>query len=75
MLSYDYWRTASAPTRGVIGKTITVNNYPLTIIGVSQAGFDGVDIGYVAERARAADDEGADDAELGRSSTTGAAGG
>ena len=26
---------------------MTVNNHPLTIIGVSQAGFDGVDIGYV----------------------------
>ena len=29
------------------GKTITVNNHTFTIIGVSQAGFDGVDIGYV----------------------------
>jgi hypothetical protein len=26
---------------------VTVNNNKLTIIGVSQAGFDGVDIGYV----------------------------
>ena len=31
----------------VIGQTITGNNTRLTLIGVSQAGFDGVDIGYV----------------------------
>src|SRR5205823_14473139 len=31
----------------IVGRTVTVNNTKLTIIGVSQAGFDGVDIGYV----------------------------
>ena len=46
VLSYEYWRTRFGADSGVIGKTIVVNNYPLTIIGVSQAGFDGVDIGY-----------------------------
>ena len=46
VLSYEYWRTRFGGDTGVIGKTIVVNNYPLTIIGVSQAGFDGVDIGY-----------------------------
>ena len=45
VLSYEYWRTRFGADTGVIGKTIVVNNYPLTIIGVSQAGFDGVDIG------------------------------
>ena len=38
---------ASARTRRSSGRRITINNYTLTIIGVSQAGFDGVDIGYV----------------------------
>jgi predicted permease len=46
VLSYEYWRTRFGADSGVIGKTIVVNNYPFTIIGVSQAGFDGVDIGY-----------------------------
>ena len=46
VLSYEYWRTRFSADASVIGKTIIVNNYPLTIIGVSQAGFDGVDIGY-----------------------------
>ena len=45
VLSYEYWRTRFGADTGVIGKTIVVNNYPLTIIGVSQAGFDGIDIG------------------------------
>ena len=47
VLSYDYWRTRFGADPNVIGQTITVNNNKLTIIGVSQAGFDGVDIGYV----------------------------
>jgi predicted permease len=46
VLSYEYWRSRFSADSGVIGKTIVVNNYPLTLIGVSQAGFDGVDIGY-----------------------------
>src|SRR5918992_615007 len=35
VLSYEYWRTRFGADTGVIGKTIVVNNYPLTIIGVS----------------------------------------
>ena len=46
VLSHEYWRTRFGGDAGVIGRTIVVNNHPLTIIGVSQAGFDGVDIGY-----------------------------
>ncbi len=47
VLSYDYWRNRFGGDPTVIGKSITVNNHTLTIVGVSQAGFDGVDIGYV----------------------------
>jgi predicted permease len=47
VLSYDYWRTRFGADPGVIGRNITVNNHVLTIVGVSQSGFDGVDIGYV----------------------------
>jgi predicted permease len=45
VLSYDYWRTRFGADPAVVGRTITINNHKLTIIGVSQAGFDGVDIG------------------------------
>ncbi len=47
VLSYDYWRTRFGADPNVLGKTIIANNHKLTIVGVSQAGFDGVDIGYV----------------------------
>ena len=45
MLSYNFWKTRFGGDPGVIGKGILVNGYPLTIVGVSQAGFDGVEPG------------------------------
>lgn len=47
VLSYDYWRNRFGGNPQIVGQTMTINNYAMTIIGVSQAGFDGVDIGYV----------------------------
>ncbi|HEX6896146.1 MAG TPA: ABC transporter permease, partial [Bryobacteraceae bacterium] len=44
-LSYRYWVTRFARNPDVIGQKILVNGFPLTIIGVSQAGFDGTDPG------------------------------
>ena len=43
VLSYDYWSRRFARDPGVIGKKILVNNYPMTIVGVSAAGFAGLD--------------------------------
>jgi len=43
VLSYRYWMTRFAGDPGVIGKKLSVNGYPMTVIGVSQAGFDGTD--------------------------------
>jgi predicted permease len=43
VLSYNYWTTRFAGNRQVIGKKILVNNYPMTIVGVSAAGFSGLD--------------------------------
>jgi predicted permease len=48
VLSYAYWRNRFGSDPAVIGTRVTINNYPFTIIGVSQAGFDGLDIGAVA---------------------------
>jgi predicted permease len=45
VLSYRYWKSRFAGDPKVLGQTIRVNNYPLTIVGVSQAGFDGVEPG------------------------------
>jgi predicted permease len=43
VLGYDYWVRRFAGDRSVIGKKILVNNYPMTIVGVSAAGFAGFD--------------------------------
>ena len=46
VLSYAYWTSRFAADPGVIGRKVIVAGYPLTIVGVSQAGFDGVEKGY-----------------------------
>jgi predicted permease len=43
VLSYTYWNNRFARDPGVVGKKILVNDFPMTIIGVSAAGFAGLD--------------------------------
>jgi len=43
VLGYDYWVNRFARDPGVVGKKILVNNSPMTIVGVSAAGFAGID--------------------------------
>src|SRR5215471_11276005 len=43
VLSYPYWVTRFAADPNVIGQKMTVNDYPMTIVGVSAAGFNGLD--------------------------------
>jgi predicted permease len=45
VLSYGYWRARFGADPGIVGKPIVVNGRSLTIIGVSPAGFDGVEPG------------------------------
>jgi predicted permease len=45
VLSYGYWRARFGADPNVLGKQILVNGRQLTIVGVSQAGFDGVEPG------------------------------
>ena len=49
VLSYSFWDTHFAKDPQVLGKKVLVNNIPMTILGVAQAGFDGVDIGNAAQ--------------------------
>jgi predicted permease len=46
VLSYNYWKQRFGGDPAILGKTLTVNKYPMTVIGVAQAGFDGVELGY-----------------------------
>jgi predicted permease len=43
VLSYTYWSNRFARDPGVVGRKILVNDYPMTIVGVSAAGFAGID--------------------------------
>ena len=43
VLGYDYWVRRFNRDPGVVGKKVLVNNYPMTIVGVSAAGFAGLD--------------------------------
>jgi predicted permease len=43
VLGYDYWVRRFARDPAVIGRKILVNDFPMTIVGVSAAGFAGLD--------------------------------
>lgn len=43
VISYDYWRDRFALDPKIVGKKILVNNYPMTVVGVSAEGFAGLD--------------------------------
>lgn len=43
VLSYDYWVSRFARDPNVVGRKVLVNSYPMTIVGVSAAGFTGLD--------------------------------
>jgi predicted permease len=49
VLSYDYWTERFGADPNVLGQTIRVNDFPLTIIGVSAKGFDGLELGFRSE--------------------------
>ena len=49
VLSYAYWQTRFSGDPAVIGRRILANNFPLTIVGVAQPGFDGTEPGLPAQ--------------------------
>ena len=46
MLSYRFWQNRFSSDQSIVGRQIVINGYTFTVIGVSQAGFDGVELGY-----------------------------
>jgi len=44
ILSYDYWQSRFNRDPEAMGRTIRLNGYPFTIVGVSREGFRGADI-------------------------------
>ena len=49
VLSYDCWRRRFGGDPEVVGRTLTVNGTPLTVVGVARAGFDGVQVGQTPD--------------------------
>ena len=45
VLSYNFWHRRFSADPNAVGKTINLNGYPFTVIGVSAKGFDGVEVG------------------------------
>jgi len=46
VLNYNFWKTRFAGDPQIVGKTLTLNNYKMTVVGVAQADFDGVELGF-----------------------------
>jgi predicted permease len=49
VISYGYWRARFSGDLSVIGRTVRLNNYPFTIIGVAPPGFFGEVVGDQAD--------------------------
>lgn len=49
MLSHAYWQTRFASDPSVIGKTVIVNGHNMTIVGVAQQGFEGIELGSTTQ--------------------------
>jgi predicted permease len=45
VLSHGYWRQHFAGNGGVLNQIILVNDTPMTVVGVAQAGFTGIQVG------------------------------
>jgi predicted permease len=41
VLSHPYWQRRFGGDRSIVGRTVVVNNIPMTVVGVSQPGFIG----------------------------------
>jgi predicted permease len=49
VLSYGYWKRRFGLDPGILNKQLAVNGHPLTVVGVSRAGFSGVQVGQAPD--------------------------
>jgi putative ABC transport system permease protein len=47
VLSFDYWKNRLGSRSDIVGRTVLINTHPMTVIGVADAGFRGIDWGEV----------------------------
>jgi len=46
VLSHGFWKARFASNRAIIGQTVIINGLNMTVVGVSEPGFDGVELGF-----------------------------
>ena len=44
VIGYRYWQSRFSASPSVIGRTVKINGYPFTIIGVAPASFSGTEL-------------------------------
>ncbi|MCG6920607.1 MAG: ABC transporter permease [Acidobacteria bacterium] len=49
VLAHDYWQSRFAADPSIVGRTVAVNGHKLTVVGVTAAGFHGVQLEYVPQ--------------------------
>ena len=49
VLSYDYWRTRFSSDSSIVGKDVVINNHNVTVIGVAQPAFEGIELGHASK--------------------------
>lgn len=49
VLSHGYWTRHFGADSGILNKTLTINGVPMTVVGVSRAGFSGVQVGQLPD--------------------------
>lgn len=49
VLSHAFWTSRFASNPAVLGQTMILNSHPFTIVGVAQAGFEGIEVGRVTQ--------------------------
>ncbi|HZR23656.1 MAG TPA: ABC transporter permease [Vicinamibacterales bacterium] len=49
VLSYSFWQNSFNADRSIVGRPVVLNGHTMTVIGVAQAGFDGIELGSPAQ--------------------------
>src|SRR5262249_33214568 len=49
VISYNFWQRRFAADPQIVGKTINLNGYPFTVVGVAAQGFNGVEVGVAPD--------------------------
>lgn len=49
ILSYGCWQKRFGADRGIVGRTVSLNNVAFTVIGVARKGFIGTEVAYAPE--------------------------